>query len=51
MLKEIKRMLEREKNPHSGCPYRDCCKKDEEKCCYLVKGKCYLDHTDLKRLI
>ena len=31
-------MLERETNPHRGCPNRNHCEKDETKCCYLVKG-------------
>lgn len=39
-------MLEREINPHSGCPYRNSCDKDESKCCYLVKRSCLLDSDD-----
>ena len=34
-----------------GCCYRQTCDKDLEKCCYLVNGKCYIDNTDLRRLI
>jgi hypothetical protein len=36
---------------HNGCPNRGHCTKDETKCCYLVKGNCYLENTDLRRLI
>lgn len=36
---------------HDGCPNRHHCKKDENVCCYLVKGKCYIDNTDIRRLI
>ena len=41
-------MLEREKDVHKGCPYRNSCKKDEEQCCYLVKGKCYLNSEEIR---
>ena len=46
-------MLERKikEDVHKGCPYRGTCKKDETKCCYLVKGQCYIENTDLRRLI
>ena len=38
-------MLEREAiiTRHDGCPNRHHCRKDEKQCCYLVKGKCYLE--------
>ena len=35
-------MLERDINVHSGCPNRHHCTQDENKCCYLVKGKCII---------
>ena len=44
-------MLEKEKDVHQGCPYRGTCEKDGEKCCYLVQGQCYIENTDLRRLI
>ena len=38
-------MLEREAiiTRHDGCPNRHHCRKNEKQCCYLVKGKCYLE--------
>ena len=36
---------------HDGCPNRGHCKKDESKCGYLVKGRCYLEHTDVEFFI
>jgi len=27
---------------HEGCPNRHHCPKDEEHCCYLVKGHCII---------
>ena len=35
-------MLEREIDKHDGCPNRHHCKKDESKCCYLVKNNCII---------
>jgi len=41
-------MLERERDVHQGCPYRNSCKKDEEHCCYLQRDNtCYLDSDDI----
>lgn len=39
-------MLERDIDRHAGCPYRHSCKKDEEKCCYLVKNKCIIEELE-----
>lgn len=36
---------------HEGCPNRHHCKKDDSKCCYLVKGECALNHTHLWELV
>ena len=46
-------MLERDAiiKKHEGCPNRHHCPKDESKCCYLVKGNCLLDHTDIWRVL
>ena len=44
-------MLEREKDVHKGCPNRGNCEKDETRCAYLVKGKCYLEHTDVELFV
>ena len=44
-------MKKKKEDVHKGCPNRGHCSKDESKCCYLVKGQCYLEHTDLRRLI
>ena len=39
-------MLEREKDNHKGCPNYSFCKKDESKCCYLVKDNCIIGECD-----
>jgi hypothetical protein len=39
-------MLEREINVHDGCPNRNHCRKDESKCCYLVKGDCIIGEKE-----
>ena len=43
--------MKKEDDVHKGCPNRGHCKKDESVCCYLVKGKCYLEHTDVELFI
>ena len=42
-------MLEREAviKKHDGCPNRHHCIKNESKCAYLVKGKCYIEHENI----
>ena len=46
-------MLERDAviKRHDGCPNRHHCKKDETRCCYLVKGECSLDHTSIWEMV
>jgi len=45
-------MLEREINPHQGCPYRDSCKQNEEHCCYLKRDNtCYLDSKEVSEYV
>ena len=39
-------MLERNINPHNGCPNRHHCKQDNSKCCYLVKNECIIGEKD-----
>ena len=31
---------------HDGCPNRHHCKKNDEQCCYLVKGDCIIGEYD-----
>ena len=31
---------------HDGCPNRNHCRKDESKCCYLVKNHCIIGEHD-----
>lgn len=44
-------MLEREINQHKGCPNRGHCKKDESKCCYLVKHNCLIDNNNCEAFL
>jgi len=41
-------MLDREEltHRHDGCSNRQTCSKDENKCCYLVKGHCIIGESE-----
>lgn len=41
----------KKENVHKGCPNRHHCKKDESKCCYLVKNNCLLDNPNVEDYI